>query len=123
MSKSQKHLSETLTKMAEEINGLLAAAYVDISTGMPLASYKKSTLDPDVAAAFNAEVVKSKLKAIQALNMQESITDILITLQTQIHLLVLSPDATAFIYVAAEEGKTSLGVVRSVCKKYLKEMI
>ena len=88
---------------------LLAVAVVEVETGMPLASHANvADFDIETAAAYNTEVVKSKLKAITALKLNQVIQNILLTLTDQLHLLKLSPDGKIFVYLAVNSRDTNL---------------
>ena len=65
-------------------------------SGVALASYANApALNPETAAAHNAEVVRQKQKAVAALQLAgETIEDILITLTSQLHLLKLNATGT-----------------------------
>ena len=92
-----------------ELPTLLAVAVVEVETGMPLASHANvADFDIETAAAYNTEVVKSKLKAITALKLNQVIQDILLTLTDQLHLLKLSPDGKIFVYLAVNSRDTNL---------------
>jgi predicted regulator of Ras-like GTPase activity (Roadblock/LC7/MglB family) len=117
-------LGQTIEKIISEIPGLIAMAVIDINSGMSLASHSVNpSFDPEIASAYNAEVVKQKMKAISALRLTgETIDDILITLTSHIHILKVLTNANYFIYVAANSREVNLAIVRSVLKKYAAEI-
>ena len=95
-----------------ETEGALACALVDYNTGMLLGS-AGSGLDLEIAAAANTEVVRAKLKAIQMLQLDQQIDDILITLSSQYHLIrPMSTDRDLFIYYALDSAKSNLALAR-----------
>lgn len=80
------------------------------------------SFDPEIASAYNVEVVKAKLKAVEALGLSDKIDDILITLSSQIHLIKMAPNQKIFIYLAADSTKANLGMARAVLRKYSEEI-
>jgi len=108
---------QAVQNIINDLPGLLAVAVVDISSGMSLASHTNSSINPDTAAAYNTEVVKQKQKAIQALKLQgETIDDVLITLNNQLHLLKLVNDGKKFIYLVVNPRDTNLAIAREVVR-------
>jgi predicted regulator of Ras-like GTPase activity (Roadblock/LC7/MglB family) len=108
---------QAVQNIINDLPGLLAVAVVDISSGMSLASHSNSSINPDTAAAYNTEVVKQKQKAIQALKLQgETIDDVLITLNNQIHLLKIVNDGKKFIYLVVNSRDTNLAIAREVVR-------
>ena len=100
-----------------QLPNLLAVAVVEVETGMPLASHATTPdFDIDTAAAYNTEVVKSKLKAIAALKINQVLQDILLTLTDQLHVLKLTPDGSKFVYLAVNSRDTNLAQARLVLK-------
>ena len=101
------------------IPGLIAVAIVEVQSGMALASHSNNpNMNPETAAAYNTEVVKQKQKAMAALKLQgESISDILITLTNQYHLINLLPDGKKFIYLAVNSRETNLAIARDVLRQ------
>ena len=74
----QTALAETM-----QINGAVGAAIVDYETGMCLGSIGGGSLDMELAAAGNTEVVRAKKSIRDQLGINEEIEDILITLESQ----------------------------------------
>ncbi|RZK29731.1 MAG: hypothetical protein EOO63_08415 [Hymenobacter sp.] len=110
---------QTIQGIMSELPTLLAVAVVEIETGMPLASHSNiADFDVETAAAYNTEVVKSKLKALQALKLNQTVQDILLTLTDQLHLLKLSTSGDKFIYLAVNSKDTNLAQARQILKAH-----
>ncbi|MGB3466210.1 MAG: hypothetical protein WBA74_13110 [Cyclobacteriaceae bacterium] len=107
----------TFINEAQEIDGVHAVTVVEISSGMTLGSFSNGKVDPEIASAYNVEVVKAKLKAIEALGLKETIDDILITLTSQYHLINCSENGGHMIYLAADKGKANLAMLRAIVRK------
>ena len=108
---------QTVQNILAELPTLLAVAVVETETGMPLASHANiADFDIETAAAYNTEVVKAKLKAIQALKLNQTVQDILLTLTDQLHLLKLSSDGSMFVYLAVNSRDTNLAQARQILK-------
>lgn len=102
--------------IATELPTLRAVAVVEAASGATLAAYSSTTsLHLETAAAYSAEVVKQKQKALAALQLtDEKIEDILMTLSTQLHLIKLSADGRKLIYLVVDAHDTNLAVAREV---------
>jgi len=110
---------QTIQEILAELPTLLAVAVVETETGMPLASHTNiADFDIETAAAYNTEVVKAKLKAIQALKLNQTVQDILLTLTDQLHLLKLSSDGKLFVYLAVNSRDTNLAQARQILKAH-----
>jgi len=110
---------DTVKGILADLPTLVAVAVVETETGMPLASHANiADFDIETAAAYNTEVVKSKLKAIQALKLNQTLQDILLTLTDQLHLLKLSPAGDKFIYLAVNSKDTNLAQARQIMKAH-----
>ena len=106
---------ETALKDAMEIDGAFGAALVDLDSGMALGMVGGGPLDLEIAAAANTEVVRAKLRAMSALALGETIEDILITLDTQYHLIRLLQRRQGpglFLYLALYRDKANLALAR-----------
>jgi len=94
------------------LDGGMAAALVDSNSGMVLGKVG-SGVDLDTAAAGNTEVVKSKLKTMKALKLNDTIEDILITLGKHYHIIrPLAKKPGLFIYVVLDKAKSNLAMAR-----------
>ncbi len=103
---------EALPKLME-IDGAIGACIVDSNSGMMLASTGGAVLNLEVAAAGNTEVVRAKRKTMKALNLNDTIDDILITLGRQYHLIrPLGSNDALFIYLALDKSKSNLAMAR-----------
>ncbi|MBP4138189.1 MULTISPECIES: hypothetical protein [Flavobacterium] len=120
---SNDFLNVFLSEIKTNVNGFIAVAVTEIESGL---SFGNATVDPsfdpELAAAYNLEVVKAKLNAVKALNLNQDIEDILITLTNQIHIIDISPNKKFMIYLAADSAKANLGMTRAVLKKHKLEL-
>ncbi|MFI9202337.1 hypothetical protein [Streptomyces sp. NPDC053048] len=98
------------------IDGALGVALVDYGSGMALGTLGGSqSLDLNVAAAGNTDVVRAKLRAMEMLNIQDSIEDILITLGSQYHLIRLLTGRGGnglFLYLVLDSKRANLAMAR-----------
>ena len=62
------------------------------------------------------------MSTIKALNLNEEIEDIMITLTNEIHIISVSSSGEYFIYLAVDSTKANLGLTRAIMKKYSKEI-
>lgn len=101
-----------------ELAGFIGACLVDSDTGMMLAAESgNGKFDLEAAGAANTEVVRAKNNAIQALGLKESIEDILITLDSQFHLIrPLQANPAVFVYVALDKKSANLAMARMKTK-------
>ncbi len=105
-----------------DINGAIAAMIVDSDSGMILAQAGGS-LNLDLAAAGNTEVVRAKRKTIASLKLNDRIEDMLITLGNQFHILrPLSTKENIFIYVVLDKTNSNLAMARMVISDVEKDI-
>ena len=102
-----------------DLPDLLAVSVVDLKSGTLLATHHiPGKLNPARAAGFNAEIIRQKQRALQALGLAEAeaIEDILITLNTQWHVLRLLPNKRHFVHLMVNQRDTNLGMAREVMR-------
>jgi hypothetical protein len=113
---------ETLPKLLE-IEGCLGACIVDSNSGMMLGAIGGGNVNLEIAAAGNTEVVRAKRKTMKALNLNETIEDILISLGKQYHMIrPLSSNDALFIYVVLDRGRSNLAMARHLLSGIEKEL-
>jgi hypothetical protein len=112
---------DTALKEIMDIDGAIGVALVDHTSGMALgAAGGGKELDLAVAAAGNTDVVRAKLRAMEMLNISEKIEDILISLETQYHLirpLTSRSGKGLFLYVAMRRDRANLAMARHQLKR------
>ena len=112
---------ETALKEAMSIEGATGAALVDWESGMALGTLGGGKyLDLDLAAAGNTEVVRSKMRTVESLRLDDSVEDILITLSKQYHLIRLLSNGQGhklFLYLVLDRNKANLALARHHLKR------
>lgn len=78
-------------------------------------------LDLELASAGNTEVVRAKMRTLEALNLNDSVEDILITLIKQYHLIRLMQNTDGstnmFLYLVLDRPRANLALARHQLKK------
>ncbi|MDO5086608.1 MAG: hypothetical protein Q4D74_03230 [Comamonadaceae bacterium] len=115
------NIKQTLDELMT-LDGAMCAAVVDSTSGMMLGSIG-SGVDLEVAAAGNTEVIRSKMKTMRSLGLNDVIEDILITLGKQYH--ILRPSARkdgVFIYFVLDKQRANLAMARRKVQDVDKEL-
>jgi predicted regulator of Ras-like GTPase activity (Roadblock/LC7/MglB family) len=92
------------------LGGAGAAAVVDYTSGLVLGS-KGTAVNVDAAAAGNTEVMRAKMRTMKDLGIEGGIDDILITLDTQYHIIRPSktnPGLFIYMVIGSETGNLAL---------------
>ncbi|MEL7060745.1 MAG: hypothetical protein AAGN46_12035 [Acidobacteriota bacterium] len=96
-----------------EIDGAIGCALADYESGMCLGTEGgRAGFDLEVAAAGNSEVIRSKLKVMQSLNLDDKIEDMLISLGKEYHLIFPRPGSSLFVYMAFDRKSANLALAR-----------
>lgn len=118
-------LDKFIQDMRTNVPGFVAVSVTEVRSGV---SYGSDSVDnsfaPNLASAYNLEVVKAKQNALQVLGLasKERIVDIIITLTDQIHVIDISSNGSYFIYLVVDSTKANLGMTRALLSKYKKDL-
>lgn len=110
------NINETLDNTIKSIDGAMCVLLGDSESGMLLAS-SGSGLDLEAAAAGTTEFMRAKLRTMRALGLEDGLEDILVTLETQYHIIrPLASKPEIFIYLAVDRSKANLALARMKVK-------
>ncbi|MEY7980008.1 hypothetical protein AB8O53_27240 [Streptomyces pilosus] len=122
MANTETSLKECLAS----IDGAPAGALVDYTSGMALGTLGGGKdFNLEVAAAGNTDVVRSKLRTMEHLGLNEEIEDILITLNSQYHLIRLLKGRGGnglFLYLVLDGARANLAMARHQLRRIEAEL-
>lgn len=105
-----------------DIDGFKAAALVDSDSGLAMAT-EGGGLDLELASAGNTEVLKAKRRVANALQLNDGIEDILITLGKAYHLLrPLERNENIFLYLVLDRSHANLAMARHQLRTFEKNL-
>jgi len=105
------NIKECLDELLQ-VDGALGAAIVDLKSGVAL-GMAGGGVNLEFAVAKNAEVIRTKIKTMQSLKIQDKIKDILISLLKQYHLIRLSEKyPNIFLYFVLDRAQANLAFAR-----------
>ncbi|MFF7598221.1 roadblock/LC7 domain-containing protein [Streptomyces mirabilis] len=111
----------SLKEMMTAAEGALGAAVVDYTSGMALGTLGGGKdLDLTIAAAGNTDVVRAKVRTMEQLGLKSRIEDILITLESQYHLIrpVAGRSGNGlFLYLVLDKARSNLAMARHQLKR------
>ena len=111
----------SLKDIMTSVEGALGAAVVDYSSGMALGTLGGGKdLDLTVAAAGNTDVIRAKVRTMELLGLTGQIEDILITLESQYHLIRLVTARSGnglFLYLVLDKSRSNLAMARHQLKR------
>jgi hypothetical protein len=117
---------EAALKEAMSIEGAIGVALVDYTSGLTLGVLGGAPImDMNVAAAGNTDVIRAKVRTLELLGLQEGIEDILITLDSQYHLIRLLQKRhgdSFFLYLSLARDRANLGLARHQLRKIEAEL-
>lgn len=103
-------------KDAMQIDGAIGVALVDYNSGMALGTAGGGRdFDLAVAAAGNTEVIRAKMRAMEMLELRDSIEDMLVTLDRQYHVIRPLTGRNGhglFLYLVLDKGRSNLAMAR-----------
>jgi predicted regulator of Ras-like GTPase activity (Roadblock/LC7/MglB family) len=98
---------------AMQIDGAKCAALVDFQSGMCLGTRGDGSIDVELAAAGNTELVRAKRDVIASLGLDDEIEDMLISLTNQYHLIkIFQENENIFSYIVVDRDSANLGLAR-----------
>jgi len=109
-SLDMQNVKEVLDSLMGNVAGALGAALVDYESGMCMGSAGNG-IDVEVAAAGNTEVMKAKMRVMKDLGIPGGIEDVLITLESQYHIIRPVKEAF-FMYLAFDRKQGNLAMAR-----------
>ena len=116
----------TALKEIMTIDGALGAALVDFETGMCLGSAGGGDgLDIELAAAGSTEVVRAKAQTLAALEMDDEVEDMLISLTRQYHVIRRASHASTsvFLYLVLDRERANLALARHHLRRIEGELV
>jgi hypothetical protein len=115
-------------KEAMDIEGAIGVALVDWESGLCLGTQGGGkVLDLNLAAAGNTDVVRAEMRTMESLHLNDTIEDVLITLDKQYHLLRLLKNpqngSGLFLYLVLDRSRANLALARHHLSRIEREIV
>jgi hypothetical protein len=119
---------EVALKEAMGIDGAIGVAVVDWESGLCLGTQGGGKLiDMNLAAAGNTDLVRSEMRTMESLRLNDSIEDMLITLTKQYHLIRLLKNPRngtgLFLYLVLDRSRANLALARHHLSRIESEIV
>lgn len=116
-------MAKVALDVLDEIEGFMGACLVDTDSGMVLGSYGVGSVDLEVAAAGNTELVRAKRRVMESLQLKDRIEDILISLERQYHIIrPLEANEALFLYLLLDRRRANLAMARHRLRSFENEL-
>ncbi|MFJ6739652.1 hypothetical protein ACIQOU_12205 [Streptomyces sp. NPDC091279] len=116
----------SMKELMTAVEGALGVAVVDYSSGMALGTLGgDKDLDLTVAAAGNTDVIRAKVRTMAQLGLTSGIEDIVITLDTQYHLIRVVTGQGGnglFLYLVVDKSRSNLAMARHKLRRVESEL-
>ncbi|MFJ2608498.1 MULTISPECIES: hypothetical protein [unclassified Streptomyces] len=116
----------SMKELMTAVEGALGVAVVDYSSGMALGTLGgDKDLDLTVAAAGNTDVIRAKVRTMAQLGLTSGIEDIVITLDTQYHLIRVVTGQGGnglFLYLVVDKSRSNLAMARHQLRRVESEL-
>lgn len=111
-------LQNLIVQLSKELPGILAVAVVTVEDGMSIAEVSRDKdIEPAVAAAYLASIVKSNTKALNLLADDEVVDDIVIT-TSKYQFIIRHIEGQPFFVFLMTTREEWLAKARKLIKKY-----
>lgn len=108
----KKQILESLAKF-EDLDGFKSVALVDARSGMILGKIGQANATMDITAAAHTELVRSKRRSLEESGLGEPLEEILISLDTELHLLRPTRSrASTFLFLTLEREYANMALAR-----------
>lgn len=111
----------SLKDIMTSVEGALGAAVVDYSSGMALGTLGGGrTWTSPSRRPSNTDVIRAKVRTMELLGLTGQIEDILITLESQYHLIRLVTGRSGnglFLYLVLDKSRSNLAMARHQLKR------
>jgi hypothetical protein len=115
-------------KQSMDIDGAIGVALVDWESGLCLGTHGGGELlDLNLAAAGNTDVVRAEMRTMQSLGLNDTIEDMLITLNKQYHLVRILKNprngSGLFLYLVLDRSRANLALARHHLSRIESEIV